>query len=157
MNQGKEASLHDGKNRHGLGKTVDRCTPRLLKQQQNGGNQRAGVADTDPPNKINDGEAPSDRDGHAPNTHAFDKQIADRSLQHTKKSHGNGNDQYPEDRGVLSEHYPGKAVRNGAEGLARADDRRPYTLGGRMSGAAISYVFSVPDASLGLGFRTAAT
>src|SRR6185312_9272526 len=30
-------------------------------------------------------------------------------------------------------------------------------LGGRMSGAAISYAFSVPDASLGLGFRTAAT
>src|SRR5438309_11672361 len=30
-------------------------------------------------------------------------------------------------------------------------------LGGRMSGAAICYAFSVPDASLGLGFRTAAT
>src|SRR3954462_5746846 len=30
-------------------------------------------------------------------------------------------------------------------------------LGGRMSGAAVGYAFSVPDASLGLGFRTAAT
>jgi hypothetical protein len=37
------------------------------------GNQRARMANSDPPDEINDGEAPSDRDVYAPNAHAHSK------------------------------------------------------------------------------------
>ena len=33
-----------------------------LSSNKNGGNQCAGVADTDPPDEIDDGEAPADRE-----------------------------------------------------------------------------------------------
>src|SRR6185312_2086047 len=118
MNQREQAGLHDGKNRHGLSKAIDGGTPGLLEQQQDGGNQRARMADTDPPHKIDDGEAPSDGDGDAPDSHALDQQIANGSLQHAEKRQGKSYDQYPENRGVLGEHNPSKAVRYGAKGLA---------------------------------------
>ena len=46
---------------------------------KNGGDQRAGVADTDPPDEIDDGKAPADGNIDAPNAHADDKQVADRT------------------------------------------------------------------------------
>ena len=36
--------------------------PFLVQQQQNGGNKRAGVADADPPDEVDDGETPSHRE-----------------------------------------------------------------------------------------------
>ena len=41
-----------------------------LQQQQNRRDQRAGVADTDPPDEVDDGEAPADRDVDAPDADA---------------------------------------------------------------------------------------
>src|SRR5437763_3978803 len=35
------------------------------------------MADTDPPNKVDDGESPADGDVHAPDAHAFVEQPAD--------------------------------------------------------------------------------
>src|ERR1700733_9315041 len=43
---------------HGFGETVNRITPRLPQQQQNRRDQRAGVANADPPYKVDDGKAP---------------------------------------------------------------------------------------------------
>ena len=47
-------------------------------KSRNGGNQRAGVADSDPPHKIDDGKSPADGDVDAPNPHAPAEQIANR-------------------------------------------------------------------------------
>ena len=58
---------------------------RLLQQQQNGGDQRAGVADTDPPDEVDDGEAPADRDVDAPDADAPEKQVADGEQHHHRQ------------------------------------------------------------------------
>ena len=48
----------DGKQRHRFGEPVDGGPPRLPQQQQDRGNQRAGVADADPPYEVDDGKCP---------------------------------------------------------------------------------------------------
>jgi hypothetical protein len=42
-------------------KSVDARAPVLTEQEQDGGNERAGVADTDPEDEVNDRKAPRDR------------------------------------------------------------------------------------------------
>ena len=49
-----------------------------MQQQQDGGDQRAGVADADPPDEVDDREAPADRDVDAPDADADDEQVGDR-------------------------------------------------------------------------------
>ena len=71
MQHGKESGAGYGKKRHGFGETVDGIAPGLPEQKQNGGNQRAGVADSDPPDKVDDGKSPSGGDGDAPNAYAL--------------------------------------------------------------------------------------
>ena len=48
------------------------------KQQQDRRDQRAGVADADPPDEVDDGEAPGDRDVDAPDADALDEQVGER-------------------------------------------------------------------------------
>src|SRR5262249_12035511 len=60
VNQREDAGAGNREERHRFGKTVDRSAPLLIQQEQNGGDERAGVADTDPPNEIHDGESPTD-------------------------------------------------------------------------------------------------
>ncbi len=45
-----------------------------FKQEQNRGDQRSGVADTDPPDEVDDRESPGDRDVDAPDADAFGEQ-----------------------------------------------------------------------------------
>ena len=71
VNQREHAGADHGKNRHGLRETADRVTPALLEQQQNRRNQRAGMADADPPHKIDDGKAPGHRLRDCPDAHAL--------------------------------------------------------------------------------------
>ena len=61
----------DGEQRHRLGESVDRRAPLLPQQQQNRGDQRAGVADADPPDEVEDVHAPSDRMVDAPDADAL--------------------------------------------------------------------------------------
>ena len=51
---------HDGEDRHRLGEAADRHAPLLPEQEQDRGDQRAGVTDADPPDEVDDGEAPAD-------------------------------------------------------------------------------------------------
>ncbi len=82
--------------RHGLGKAVDRSAPLLAQEQQNRGNQRAGVADANPPNEIDDGESPADGDVDAPDADAFGKKVR----------HGNEQEHYQEKCAGKSENPP---------------------------------------------------
>ena len=67
----------DGEQRHRLGEPVDRGPPLLAQQQQDGRDQRAGVADADPPDEVDDREAPADRHVDAPDADALDEQLGD--------------------------------------------------------------------------------
>src|ERR1700722_15871208 len=54
VDERKNSSAGHGEERHGFREAVDGSAPLLIEQKENGGNQRAGVADTDPPDKDND-------------------------------------------------------------------------------------------------------
>ena len=51
----------DGEDRHRLGEAVDRRAPLLAEEEEDGADQRAGVADTDPPDEVRDVPGPVDR------------------------------------------------------------------------------------------------
>jgi fructoselysine-6-P-deglycase FrlB-like protein len=57
MQNGKHARASDSEQRHGFGETVDRRTPILFHEKENGGDQSSGMADADPPNEIDDGKS----------------------------------------------------------------------------------------------------
>ena len=59
VEQREDARARDREQRHRLGEPVDRRAPRLLQQQQDRRDQRAGVPDADPPDEVGDVEAPS--------------------------------------------------------------------------------------------------
>ena len=77
MQKRENAGASHGEKRHSFGEAVDGCAPLLIEQKENGGDQRAGVADTDPPDEVDDGEAPADGDVDAPDADALDDQPAD--------------------------------------------------------------------------------
>src|SRR6266849_4954045 len=72
MDERKDAGAGHREERHGFGEAVDRGAPLLIQQEKNSGDQRAGMADTDPPDEIDDGESPADRNVDAPNSDALD-------------------------------------------------------------------------------------
>ena len=78
VQQREHARAHDREDRHRLGEAVDARPPLLVHQQQDRGDQRAGVADADPPHEVDDREAPGDRDVDAPDADADVEQPADR-------------------------------------------------------------------------------
>jgi hypothetical protein len=86
------------------------------------------VANSDPPNEVNDCESPADRNVDAPNPNAFAEQVRNGCIQHPEQSHAKRNNQEPEHRRVLLQHHAANAVRNRAQRLAGADNRRPYSL-----------------------------
>ena len=70
MENREHARAGDSEKCHRFGEAVNGISPGLAEQEQNCGNQRAGVADTYPPYEIDDGESPAHRDIHAPHPHA---------------------------------------------------------------------------------------
>ena len=66
-----------------------------MQQQQDCGNQRAGMSDPDPPDEINDGEAPSNRDVHTPNPDANCEKDSHRVEKHHQQQKGNAESQKP--------------------------------------------------------------
>ena len=85
VNEREDAGAHDREDRHGFGEPVDARSPLLVEQQEDGGDQRAGVADADPPHEVDDREAPGHRDVDAPDADAHVEQPADghrQDLQH---------------------------------------------------------------------------
>src|SRR5712691_7561231 len=82
MKHRKQAGAGYRKQRHRFRKAIYRVTPRLPQKQKNCRNQSAGVTDSNPPNKIDDGEAPPHRDIHAPDAHTSHEQVADGVEHH---------------------------------------------------------------------------
>ena len=77
----EHAGADHGKDGHGLGEAADRVAPSLLEEQQNRGDQRARVADADPPNEVDDRKSPAHRLRHAPDADALKEQPGERHHQ----------------------------------------------------------------------------
>jgi hypothetical protein len=81
VNQREHACADHGKDSHGLGEAVDGVAPALLEEQENGGDEGAGVADADPPDEVDDGESPGHGLGDGPDSGAFKEQPGHRREQ----------------------------------------------------------------------------
>ena len=121
--QREHAGAGHGEQRHGFGEAVDGVAPGLLQQQQNGRDQRAGVADTDPPHEVDDGEAPGHRDVDAPDADAHQKQVGDRRHQQRHQAHADGQAAQPAQADGPLQHGIGDRVGHDAEGLPRQQYR----------------------------------
>ena len=85
VHQRKNAGATDGRQRHRFGEPVDRCAPRLLEEQQDGRDQRTGVADADPPDEVRDVERPADRLVIAPDADALDHEVGQRRGEEARR------------------------------------------------------------------------
>ena len=110
--------------RHRLGEAVDRGAPLLAQQQQDRRDQRAGVADADPPDEVDDREAPADGDVDAPDPDAPEQQPGEREQQHVHDRERDREADEPAERRLLREHEARDLVGDAREGVAGADDRR---------------------------------
>jgi hypothetical protein len=61
---------------HGLGEAVDARAPLLAEEEEDGGDQRSGVADADPPHEVGDVPGPVDRRVVTPDADAHREQVA---------------------------------------------------------------------------------
>ena len=77
MNGRKDTGTHHGENGHGFRRTIDRCPPLLPQEKENGGDQRSGMTNTDPPNKVNNSPAPSDGMIQPPDTDTGGNEVTD--------------------------------------------------------------------------------
>ena len=78
---GKSPRHRHREERHRLGEAVDRGAPLLLEEQEDRRDERAGVADADPPDEVGDVEGPGDRDVVAPRADADDSVVPSEMRQ----------------------------------------------------------------------------
>ena len=110
--------------RHRFREPVDRGAPLLAEEQQDRRDQRAGVADADPPDEVDDVERPADRDVVAPDPDAREQQLDDRHVQDHQEEERDREAEEPADRRPLRQDDAADLVGDRAEGVARLDDRR---------------------------------
>src|SRR6185436_5883918 len=86
----ENGSTYYGKDGHCLCGTIDPHSPALAEKQQYGRDQRSGVTDTDPPNKIGNVPCPSNGFIRSPCTDAGSYRIgkAAKAPQHGNKCNG---------------------------------------------------------------------
>jgi hypothetical protein len=86
------------------------------------------MANTDPPNEVDNGKAPSNGDIDAPNAGALEQQVADGGIENADQHGGHGKNHDPENRRVLLQHDPANAVTDRAQIMARAEQGRPHSF-----------------------------
>ena len=121
MDQREGARADHGEDGHGLGEAVDGVAPCLLEEKQDGGDQRASVADTDPPDEVDDGESPRAGDGDAPDAHALQKEPCESDDQQRGDAAGNREPAKPAERRIAGEHQAGDLLRHGLKGVSGRD------------------------------------
>jgi len=77
MDDGEHAADHQGENGDHLCATRDGTAPSGVGKAQNGRNQRAGVADANPKDKVGNGEGPEDRPIDTPDTDSFPELVCE--------------------------------------------------------------------------------
>ena len=76
--------LDDGEERHRLGEAVDARAPLLLEQEQDRRDERAGVTDADPPDEVDDREAPTRPGCCCPRRRCRCRTVADHRDEHDR-------------------------------------------------------------------------
>ena len=89
------------------------------------------MADTDPPDEVDDGEAPSDGDGDAPDADAFEEEVSDGVEHHHGEHEGDAEAEEPSVGGGTGQHDGADFFRDRAEGVAGFDDGSAIEFGGR--------------------------
>ncbi len=85
MQRREQAGAHNCEDGHGLGKAVDAGAPILAEEEENGTDERAGVADADPEDEVDDVKGPGDGLVIPPHTDACGEQIGDGEAQATQE------------------------------------------------------------------------
>ncbi len=91
MDQREDSRAGHRKERHGLGESVDRGSPLLSHQQQNGRDESAGVPNADPPDEVDDRESPADGNVQAPDARALEEQLRQRLQENQNQQEGEPN------------------------------------------------------------------
>src|SRR6266536_2628690 len=123
MEDREHARASHGEQRHGFGKAVNRISPRLAQQHQNRRDEGAGVADTNPPYKIDNGESPAHRDVYSPNAYAFVEQPANREQEPLQDYEADQHAESPPASDRAAQHDRADFLVDGGKGMSRLDDR----------------------------------
>src|SRR5262249_28037878 len=137
---------------HRFRETVDGSAPLLIQQEQDGGNQRAGVADTDPPDEIDDRKAPANGNVDAPDADALDDEPGDSNGQQHHDGEGEAKAGEPAHRNRTREDDRGNFVGDRGVAVPRFDHRRKPADFRRVVGTRATHALSIS----GFGLRTAA-
>ena len=101
VDSGENRGANDRKERHRLRRAVDRRAPFLPEQKQNGGDECAGVSDTDPENEIGNVPGPANRDLISPGADAGGNLIAKTKKSERRGARSDGERHPPPARGWL--------------------------------------------------------
>ena len=123
VEQREERRAGHGEDRHGFGEPADRHAPLLLEEQQNRRDQRARVADADPPHEVDDVERPADWNVVAPDEDALVEQHPDGQLQHREQGEPDQEPDHPAEGGALGERDLGNGLGDRLVVLAAPDNR----------------------------------
>src|SRR5271154_6434572 len=81
------------------------------------------MADADPPNESDDGEAPADGDIDAPDAHTFDEQVANGEIQEHQQRKRNGESENPALGRAATQHDRADLVSYRAQRITRLNNR----------------------------------
>src|SRR5258708_8268755 len=111
------------------------------------------MTNADPPQEIDDGKSPTDRDVDAPDAHALDDEPADGDGQHAHEAEGNQKSNIPSERSRARENDRADLVRDRPIGIPRSNHRgQPADFGRIEWGLPGAHT----DSNSGFGLRTAA-
>ena len=86
------------------------------------------MANTDPPDEVDDGESPADGNGGTPYADALEEKVSDGVEHHHRQHEGNAETQKPSVGGGTGQHDGADFLRDRAEGVARLDYRSPVCI-----------------------------
>src|SRR5690349_24734440 len=92
-----------------------------MQQQQNRGNQGAGMSDPDPPDEIYDSESPSHGNVYAPNSHTDGEEYGYRVEEHQQQQKRNAESQEPARASALAKNDRADLVGYGRNRVAGLD------------------------------------
>ena len=96
----EDQRTHDGKDRHRLGRAIDRGPPLLPEEEEDRGDQGSCVADAHPEYEVRDVPRPADRDVESPDPDAFPKEPGHGDTEQPEQAQGREEDEPPGQRGL---------------------------------------------------------
>jgi hypothetical protein len=78
MQQRKQARARNREQCHRFRESIDAGAPLLFQEQQDRGDQRSRMADSNPPDEVDDWERPANGSGRAPDTDTSREEVARR-------------------------------------------------------------------------------